>query len=400
VRLRKLIEVKIGLVILHADPARGGAERYTADLAAALADRGHAVSVLASTFAEHTTAAPAVLLDAGGATRAGRYARFLESMDSHLDREPYDVVHAMLPVRRCDVYHPHAGIALEAVRSGHLKHEAALGRAVARIGNRINLRRQRFAKIERELLQSPSPPTVLCLSEYVTSAVRKHYDIPEGKLATLFNAVDLARFDPAIRPEGGVEVRRRFAIPADRVVGLMIAQDFERKGLREVIAALSAARDRQLTILVAGKQDPAPYRKLADANGVGDRVIFAGLATDPHAFYRAADFLVLPTRHDPCSLVVLEALAMGIPVISTIFNGACEIMHDGVHGFVLPDPADVQALARAMTYMTDTERRRQMSRACLALRPDLSYDRHIDRLLTIYADVPCNSSSNRATLDK
>src|SRR5687768_382449 len=116
--------MKIALVILHADPARGGAERYTIDLAAALARRGHAVSLLATTFATPPNGAVTVNLDAGGVTRLGKYRRFLAALDEHLAQSAYDVVHAMLPVRRCDVYHPHAGVAAEAIETGHLKHRA------------------------------------------------------------------------------------------------------------------------------------------------------------------------------------------------------------------------------------------------------------------------------------
>lgn len=377
--------MKIALVILHADPARGGAERYTVDLAAGLRGRGHDVSLVASTYCDGIRGASDVLIPAAGATRAGRYARFLDALDAHLRDARYDVVHAMLPVRRCDVYHPHAGIAADAIAAGHLKHAGAVQRAMARVGTRLNARRQRFAQVERELLGGPNPPTVLCLSEYVKRTVRKHYDLPDAILATLFNAVDVSRFDPARRPDARLEVRGRFVFGDDRVVGLMIAQDFARKGLREAILALANARDPRLALLVVGRQDPSAYRRLAAEQGVATQVIFAGPTADPHAFYRAADFFVLPTRHDPCSLVVLESLAMGVPVISTIFNGACEIMRDGTHGFVLQDPGATIALAASMGTMLDPARRRAMADACLALRPDLSYDRHLDRLLGIYA---------------
>lgn len=387
--------MKIALVILHADPARGGAERYTADLQLALRGRGHDACLLASSFPGNGIASHDVLLPSPGLSRAGRYMRFLESLDRHLDQTPYDIVHAMLPVRRCDVYHPHAGIAAEAIENGHLKYGALVGRAVSKLGNRVNLRRQRFARVERDLLQYQPPPTILCLSEYVKATIRRHYQLPEGKLATLFNAVDLAKFDPTARPSAGVEIRQRFAIGDDKVVGLMIAQDFVRKGLREAIAALAATQDPKLMLLVVGKQDPSAYQKLAADHGVSDRVTFAGATTDPYAFYRAADFFVLPTRHDPCSLVVLEALAMGLPVISTVFNGACEIMSDGKHGFVLRDPADVPTLSRSMSEMTHADRRHTMSEACLALRPALSFDQHLDRLLEIYDGIERNSSSNR-----
>lgn len=387
--------MKIALVILHADPARGGAERYTADLQLALRGRGHDAGLLASSFPWNQIASHDVLLPSPGLSRAGRYMRFLESLDRHLDQTCYDIVHTMLPVRRCNVYHPHAGIAAEAVESGHLKYDAALSRAVSKIGNRVNARRQRFARVERELLRRQPPPTVLCLSECVKATIGKHYELPEAKLATLFNAVDLAKFDPAARAGAGNEVRRRFSIGDDKVIGLMIAQDFSRKGLREAIAALAATQDPKLVLLVVGKQDPSAYQQLAANYGVSDRVIFAGSTTDPYAYYRAADFFVLPTRHDPCSLVVLESLAMGVPVISTVFNGACEIMRDRVQGFVLPEASDIQALAHSMSEMIDADRRHTMSEACLALRPALSFDQHLNRLLEIYDGVERNSSSNR-----
>ncbi len=95
---------------------------------------------------------------------------------------------------------------------------------------------------------------------------------------------------------------------------------------------------------------------------------------------------MLPTRHDSCSLVVLEALAMGLPVISTVFNGACEIMTDGTHGYVLANPADVRALTEAMRQFLDPAKRQAMHEACLALRPSLSFDAHMDRLEEIYRD--------------
>ena len=104
-------------------------------------------------------------------------------------------------------------------------------------------------------------------------------------------------------------------------------------------------------------------------------------------YYAAADFFVLPTFHDPCSLVVFEALAMGLPVISTRANGACDVIEDGMHGFVMEDAADVGALAAAMGKLTDPEARRRMSAACLELRGLISHARHVDELVEIYGRV-------------
>src|SRR4051794_31726951 len=123
--------MRIALIILHADPARGGAERYTIDLAAGLVERGHDVSLIASSFAG-STPARAVEIPAHGPTRTSRYRRFIAGVDAHLRAERYDISHAMLPVLACDVYHPHAGLAAEAVATGHSKHTSHLKQAWAK----------------------------------------------------------------------------------------------------------------------------------------------------------------------------------------------------------------------------------------------------------------------------
>jgi UDP-glucose:(heptosyl)LPS alpha-1,3-glucosyltransferase len=365
----------IALVILHADPARGGAERYTADLAAALAARKHRVSILAKDFGTPIAGVEFVPLAGRRMTRTGEYVRFLGSLDAHLANHSYDIVHAMLPVRRCSVYHPHAGLAADTV--------------AAKWANRFHLKRRLFAGVERKLLRSVRPPVVLCLSNYVKQTIRRHYDLADNRLATLFNAVDLGRFSPD-SPRDRVTLK----IKEDSIVALMVAQDFARKGLHQAITALAQAGEKRLLLLVVGKDHPATYQRLAKSLKIADQVRFIGPVADPRPFYAAADFFVLPTRHDPCSLVVLEALAMGLPVISTAFNGACEIMKDGRHGFVLPDPQDVSALAAVMRKMLDPAERLAMREACLALRPALSFDAHVDRLLPIYD--ACSKSAQKS----
>ena len=385
--------MKIALIILHADVARGGAERYTLDMAAALVKRGHDISIFASSFQKHPFAGTPVLISTTGAmTRTGRYDKFRQGVVQHFfDRtnpssKPFDVVHAMLPFDSCDIYHPHAGIALDAIKFGHCNKPTRLKRALAWIGNRTNRRRLKFASVEKQMLTNR--PVVLCLSNLIKEVVHREYPtLPLENLVSLFNGIDIQKFDPSIRPETRRQVRAEFQIEESTVVGLMLAQDFERKGLAQAIKALARVENSKMVLLIGGKPDPTAYRQLADELGVKDRVIFAGPVSDPVSFYQAADFFVLPTRFDPCSLVVLEALAMGLPVISTIKNGACEIMRDVIHGSVLPDPDDIPSLATAMTGMSDPLNRKTMSIACLSLRPALSQDAHLDRLQQVYEEI-------------
>ncbi len=371
--------MNIALVILHADIARGGAERYTVDLANQLAARGHEVTLAAGSFGEGIGQdIRRILLDVSGATRLRRYTRFLDSLDAHLDSTQYDIVHAMLPVRRCDVYHPHAGLAAETVRYGHRKHAGGPRRAASWLANQLNPRRQAFFTVERRLLNQPNPPVVISLSKYIQHTIRNHYPrLPEDKLATLFNAVDLDRFDPERDILARERQRTQLGLGAQEVVGLFIGHDFGRKGLYDAIAAVRMVNDPRLKLLVVG-EDHARARVPAEL-----WIVPVGRVPDGYPYYAAADFFILPTRHDPCSLVVLEALAMGLPVISTRFNGACEIMSPE-QGFVLDDPADTAALADAIRRLLDPVPRHAMRAACLALRPRLSQEHHLDRLMAIY----------------
>ena len=204
----------------------------------------------------------------------------------------------------------------------------------------------------------------------------------------MINGVDLHRFDPAGDPQARASIRQRLHIAPDETIALLIAQDFARKGLATAIAATvrlsSNGSGDRFALVVVGKENPAKYRAMAARLQLGDRVIFAGPTDRPADFYRAADFFLLPTHHDPCSLVVLEALAMGLPVISTVQNGACQVMENGRHGFVLQDPGDVESLAGAIRQMLEGPRRRAMQAACLQLRPSLSVENHLHTLEEMY----------------
>ena len=363
--------MKIALVILNADPKRGGAERYTVDLASALVKRGHDVTIVAGTLAPNND--PAVNqahLEVAAFTRNGRYKKYLDLLDQHLAATRYDIVHAMLPVRRCDLYHPHAGCAKQTLEQmGWFK-------------RLLNPRRGTMAKVESDLLLSDQKTAVLCLSEYVRGIFQTEYPQArvQDRMKLLFNGVDLTRFQRTGRDRA--TLRDQLKLPQDATIALMIANDYARKGLAEAIRVMTIVNDPKLALVVVGRQDATVYRR--DAIKRRARVIFLEAVPDPRPLYEASDFFLLPTKHDPCSLVVLESLAMGLPVVSTKFNGATEIMTNGVHGRILSDPRNLPDLAAAIRDLLDPRKRAAMAQACLDLRPRLSYDHHLDQLIEMY----------------
>ena len=108
---------------------------------------------------------------------------------------------------------------------------------------------------------------------------------------------------------------------------------------------------------MAGSPKTAEFERLARRLGVADRVRFIGYCADMRNAYFAADFFVHPTFYDPCSNVVLEAMACGLPVITSRYNGASELMHPPQEGYVIDDPHDHERLAACLTQMLDPARR-------------------------------------------
>jgi UDP-glucose:(heptosyl)LPS alpha-1,3-glucosyltransferase len=144
---------------------------------------------------------------------------------------------------------------------------------------------------------------------------------------------------------------------------------------------------RPIHLLVCGGGKIGPFRGLVERLGLSRFVRLIGFAPDVKACFHASDFFVLPSYYDPCSLVVFEALACGLPVITTRCNGAGEVMTEGREGFVVPSPDAHEALADALNRMCDDPARRAMSRAAVALGEAQSFDNHVSRLLGVFEEV-------------
>ncbi len=360
---------------LRINPALGGAERYTIDLARALIQRGHRVRILAAYDDAAQSPAPvASPSHLPGLTRRTRYDAFLHWLRRTLPTDSPEVVHAMLAVEpgMCAIYHPHAGIVAQ--RSRWLSWWT-------------NPRRRRYAAVEQALLTAPRPPITITLSQYVEDTLRRHYPhLASDRTARLFNGVDLARFDPA-----GPNVARGElgAFAADDCIALFVGNDFARKGLAAVLRTLAKTPPR-LKLAIAGVDRTKAAKactRLASSLGVAERVTFLG-QRDTAPLYRSADFAVHASRHDPCSLATLEALASGLPIIGSRNDGAMEVITHGLHGYRLgSDPRSTliaDELADRMKDLLDVSKRDAMRRACLDLRPTLSWDHHVDQLLEIY----------------
>ena len=147
-------------------------------------------------------------------------------------------------------------------------------------------------------------------SRQVRDEIIRLYGVDPARLRVIYNGLDRQRFHP-LDPGAAAALRQRLGAPENGAVVLFVGSGFERKGLTYLLQAFGSLRDKTSHLWVVGKGHIPVYRRAAERLGVADRVKFWGPVTETAPFYQAATVLALPTLYDPCSNVVLEALACG-----------------------------------------------------------------------------------------
>jgi UDP-glucose:(heptosyl)LPS alpha-1,3-glucosyltransferase len=184
----------------------------------------------------------------------------------------------------------------------------------------------------------------------VRDEIRRWFGLPDERLVLIRNGVDLDRFRPATSALREL-ARSRFQLDPHAPVFVFVGSGFERKGLAVTLQAL--ARVPSATLLVVGRDRHATrYQRMAAMLGVSGRAHFHGPQTDVLPYLHAADAFVLPSLYDPQPNAALEAMACGLPVITSAQCGAAELLVDG-GGFV-SDALDVSSVAAAMDTLCGT----------------------------------------------
>jgi UDP-glucose:(heptosyl)LPS alpha-1,3-glucosyltransferase len=142
-----------------------------------------------------------------------------------------------------------------------------------------------------------------------------------------------------------------------------------------------------LRLLIAGSERAQPWERLAARLGIASYVRFATSLADHRTAFFTADFLVHPTFYDPCALVVLEALACDLPVITSRGNGASELMHPLQEGFIIDDPHDHAHLAWCLAQMLDPARRRGCAQAARRTAAQWTFEHHYRLIVQAFQEV-------------
>ena len=218
-------------------------------------------------------------------------------------------------------------------------YDEGLPRALKSLSRRLSPGKQLARVIEG--LQARRTRVLVANSHFVRDLTAQAFPfLDAGSIPVIYNQPDLRRFQPGQAADKPA-LRERFGLPAQGDLSVTAGTNFRLKGVHVLIRAL-ALLPAPFRLAVAGGRGSSEMLALADSLGVADRVRFLGRVDDMPALYRAADIFVLDTFYDACANAVLEALACGLPVISTACNGSSAFLTSEA---VLADPADHTRLA-------------------------------------------------------
>ena len=374
-----LQHLKIGF-IRRGFSRSGGAEAYLKRLAAGVCERGHAATLVTSPDwpAQEWPFGELIALPAKSPTQ------FADAVDQARLAERCDVIMSLERVRHCDVFRAGDG-----VHRAWMERRARAGGPMEHLSMALNSKHQRIFRLEEALFAHGGARRVIANSQMVKREIEAIYRYPAARIEVVPNGVPVAefRFTAAER----MRSRAAFELAADEVAVLFVGSGWERKGLANAVRALEQIDDPKLKLIVAGRGNARQFHSR--------RAQFLGEMDDLSALYRAGDLFVLPTLYDPFSNACLEALASGLPVVTTTANGFSEIMTEGVHGSVL-EAGDVDAIANAIRYWSNPERRSEARPALLELAAQYDIWRNVTRTLEILLQEAARAEATSGKMRK
>jgi UDP-glucose:(heptosyl)LPS alpha-1,3-glucosyltransferase len=370
-------------------PHRGGCETYIAGLTRRLVADGHQVYLYACDW-DPRALPPSVSCQRVTIPRYPRFLRpwyFNAACQRALSGANHDLSVGFDRLPCVDVVYPQSGLYVANAAHNLLKHGHPLARLVFRWAKVLDPSHHSHLALERALYRKHRPG-VIAISNMVRGHLQHYFGLPAEDIPVVHIAANPAVVAESDRPRRRLAFRAEWGLAADQTVGLFAGINYTLKGLVPLLHALrQIPRNDSFVLLIAGREGTQSFQQLARRLGVNSRVRFLGYRKDIHNCYFASDFLVHPTFYDPCSNVVLEALACGLPVITSRYNGASELMHPPAEGLVVDDPHDVDALARALIKMLNPGYRAACAQAARRAAERWTFEDHYQKLLGVFGSL-------------
>jgi glycosyltransferase involved in cell wall biosynthesis len=247
--------------------------------------------------------------------------------------------------------------------------------------------------LERRIYTDPKI-TLAAVSKRTAGLLEEYFH--RERVSVIPNGVDTKHFSVAARLARRSDARQRRGYADEDFVLLLIGNDWRNKGLPTVLEAMAGFPLLPARLLVAGNDTPESFRVRAAQLGVQDRCRWELPSPDMLDFYAVADVYVSPSREDSFGLPVAEAMACGLPAITSAYAGVADYIHDGVDGFVLREPRDAQTLARLMERLqAEPELRRKVGEGASQTVLAWDWDRNAEAVWKLLTNLSVRKHTSR-----
>lgn len=339
-------------------------QRTLLRLARECARRGHEVHVFAAKWlGEMPDDLPVHILTVGALTNHGLNRRFGVKVQTAVAGRSFDCITGFTKMAGLDVYY--VGETCYAARA---ERRSRLYRLLPRY--------RCLKALEEAVCGAASNAEILLIAPEEGEKCKRYYNTDPERLHLLppgINKERLLRDVPSARDRAAL--REQLGVANEGFLVLSVGSRFRTKGVDRAIRALAAlpiAIRRRTTLAVVGDDKPRAFRKLANALGVGDTVIFTGAREDIANFYHAADLLLHPSYTESAGATILEAMICGLPVLVTANCGFAFHVEQARAGLVCPQPFAQQTLNAMFEHMLTSAARSDWR------RNGLSYGRNAD----------------------
>ena len=362
----------------------GGAEGYSGSFIERLAEAGHEIHIFAITWqinGMHNN----VYFHKVPAVTGNSFFRDLTFAISSLvilkkGRRNFDIIQTHDKTVYQDIYRAGDGCHIE-----WLKQRWQRTGLRGKLSIAFNPYHWLILALERSIFRQHRYRRIIAISELVKNNIIEHYAVTPSDIEVIYNGIDIDKFHPENKNKHRTEIRRKHGLNNSDFVVLFMGSGFKRKGAGYLIKAVESISE-PVSVLIVGKDKRRLMSSLS--KGIRQNVIFCGAQRENYKYYAAADVFVFPTIYEPFGNVHLEALASGLPVITTKNSGAAEIIKDGIHGFVVQKAEDFQGIADKINFLLHNSNELEaMGKNARRLAEEFTFESHINKILALYKRV-------------
>jgi UDP-glucose:(heptosyl)LPS alpha-1,3-glucosyltransferase len=259
---------------------------------------------------------------------------------------------------------------------------------------KYNPRHKGILDLEKNIFKTTNTKAIVSNSELVKELVLKHYEYPKNRINVIRNGLDKENFDLNYDKDLKVAMRKQFLNNEEehKFILFFIATNFHIKGLDSAIKAIAnlPKKIKENTLLIiAGGDKPDKYQKLADNLDIAKNIKFIGSCNHVKDYYKLSDMLIYPSLGEPFGNVCLEAAACGLPVITTMQNGSCEVVEDGKNGYLIDNANCINDLTKSIEkyYNLSASEKESFSHKAIESAKEYDWKKHLEKLEKLIIDT-------------